>query len=124
MVARLRILLALLPLSGCGSSTDPGGDLPPVLAELPRALSPSELRIVEGANAFAFDLMREATKALAPDSNAPLSPLSASLALGMALNGANGETYDAMRSALRLDGMAEGEINLGYRDLMALLGGL
>jgi serine protease inhibitor len=121
---RLRVLLALLVLTGCGSSTGPGGDLPPILTELPRTLSPSEVRIVEGANAFAFDLLREATKALPPDSNAFLSPLSASMALGMTLNGANGETYDAMRTALRLDGMAEAEINQGYRDLMTLLGGL
>jgi serpin B len=121
---RLRVLLALLVLTGCGSSTGPGGDLPPILTELPRTLSPSEVRIVEGANAFAFDLLRQATKALPPDSNAFLSPLSASMALGMTLNGANGETYDAMRTALRLDGMAEAEINQGYRDLMTLLGGL
>ena len=124
MPPRLRVPLALLVLTGCGSSTGPGGDLPPILTELPRTLSPSEFRIVEGANAFAFVLLREATKALPPDSNAFLSPLSASMALGMTLNGANGETYDAMRTALRLDGMAEAEINQGYRGLMTLLGGL
>jgi serine protease inhibitor len=124
MSHRLRVPLALLLLTGCGSSTGPGGDLPPILTELPRTLSPSELRIAEGANAFAFDLLREVTKALPPDSNAFLSPLSASMALGMTLNGANGETYDAMRTALRLDGMAEAEINQGYRDLMTLLAGL
>jgi serpin B len=124
MPHRLRAPLALLVLTGCGSSTGPGGDPPPILTELPRTLSPSEIRIVEGANAFAFDLLREATEALPADSNAFLSPLSASMALGMTLNGANGETYDAMRTALRLDGMAEAEINQGYRDLMTLLGGL
>jgi serine protease inhibitor len=124
MSHRLRVPLALLLLTGCGSSTGPGGDLPPIVTELPRTLSPSELRIAEGANAFAFDLLGEVTKALPPDSNAFLSPLSASMALGMTLNGAKGETYDAMRTALRLDGMAEAEINQGYRDLMTLLGGL
>jgi serine protease inhibitor len=124
MPHRLRAPLALLVLTACGSSTGPGGDPPPILTELPRTLSPSESRIVEGANAFAFDLLREATEALPADSNAFLSPLSASMALGMTLNGANGETYDAMRTALRLDGMAEAEINQGYRDLMTLLGGL
>jgi serine protease inhibitor len=121
---RLCFPLALLVLAGCGSSTGPDGDPPPILTELPRTLSPSELRIVEGANAFAFDLLREATAALPPDSNAFLSPLSASMALGMALNGAGGETYDAMRSTLRLGSMAETDINLGYRDLIALFDGL
>jgi serine protease inhibitor len=124
MPPRLRVPLALLVLGGCGSSTGPGGDLPPILTELPRTLSSSEHRIVEGANPVAFDLLREATKALAPDSNVFLSPLSASMALGMTLNGAGGETYDAMRTALRLDGMPEADVNQGYRDLIGLLVGL
>ena len=121
----LRRLATVLLLAGCGSSsTGPGGDPPPILTELPRSLSPSEIRIVEGANAFAFDLLREATRALSPDSNAFLSPLSAAMALSMALNGANGETWTAMRAALRLDGMQEADIDQGYRALMALLRGL
>jgi len=124
MPHRLRIPLTWLALTGCGSSTGPGGEPPPILTELPRSLSPSEVRIAEGANAFAFDLLRQVTRALPPDSNAFLSPISASMALGMTLNGAAGQTYDDMRSALRLDGMAEAEMNQGYRDLMALLVGL
>jgi serine protease inhibitor len=119
-----RWTLALVLLTGCGSSTGPGGDLPPLLTELPRTLSPSELRIVEGANAFAFDLLRQATSALPPDSNAFLSPLSASMALGMTLNGASGQTHDDMRRVLGLAGMAEADINRGYQDLLALLDGL
>jgi serine protease inhibitor len=94
---------------------------PPLLSELPRPLSSDELRIVDAANTFAFDLVREAARSLPPDSNLFLSPLSASMALGMTLNGANGETYDAMRSALRLSDLGEEEINAGYRDLIGLL---
>ena len=125
MTRPLHRLATVLLLAGCGSSsTGPGGDPPPILTELPRSLSPSEIRIVEGANAFAFDLLREATRALSPDSNAFLSPLSAAMALSMALNGANGETWTAMRAALRLDGMQEADIDQGYRALMALLRGL
>jgi serpin B len=120
----LGTLATLLAVAGCGSSTGPGGDAPPILTELPRTLSASELRIVEGANAFAFDLLSEVTAALPSDSNAFLSPLSATMALGMALNGAAGETWTAMRSALRLEGMEEADINRGYRDLMRLLDGL
>jgi serine protease inhibitor len=118
----LRLTLALFVLGACGT-TEPDGP-PPLLTQLPRALSPAELRIVDGANAFAFDLLREATRALPADSNAFLSPLSASMALGMALNGANGETLEGMRAGLRLSGLTEAEINQGYRDLIALLGRL
>lgn len=114
---------ALLALASCGGPTEPEG-APPLLTELPRALSGPELRIVEAANLFSFDLLRQATRELPPDSNALLSPLSASMALGMTLNGANGQTYDDMRATLRLAGMAEPEINQGYRDLMGLLAGL
>ena len=115
--------LALLILGSCGGPTEPEGP-PPLLTELPRALSAAELRIVEGANAFTFDLLREATRALPSDSNAFLSPLSASMALGMTLNGANGQTYDDMRTALRLSDLTEAEVNPGYRDLIELLGSL
>ncbi|MBA3260797.1 MAG: serpin family protein [Gemmatimonadales bacterium] len=116
--------LALLVLGACGRGpTEPEGT-PALLTQLPRPLSSAEHRIVDGANAFSFDLLREATRALPSDSNAFLSPLSASMALGMTLNGASGETFEMMQTALRLAGMTEGEINLGYRDLIALLGGL
>ena len=121
----LRLVAALLPLAACGSSsTGPGDGPPPIVTELPRTLTGPELRLVEGANAFTFDLVRQAVRALPPDSSALLSPLSASMALGMALNGADGETWSAMREALRLDGMTEADIDRGYRDLMTLLGGL
>jgi serine protease inhibitor len=122
----LRALLsasALLVLAACDSPTGPGGR-PPLLTELPRALSTAEIRIVDGANAFAFELLRESTRKLPADSNAFLSPLSASMALGMTLNGANGETFDGIQTALRLTGMTEAEMNQGYRDLIALLGEL
>jgi serpin B len=115
----------VLALAACnGSSTGPGADAPPIATELPRTLTGAELRIVEGSNAFTFDLMRETARALPPDSNAVLSPLSVSMALGMALNGAAGETWSAMAGTLGLNGMEEADIDQGYRDLTALLRGL
>ena len=113
----------LLALAACG---DPGGPdgLPPLLSALPRELSSSERRIAAGANAFAFELVRQVASTVPDDSNAVLSPISASLALGMTLNGAGGDTYDSMRTVLGLDGVGEAEINEGYRDLITLLRGL
>ena len=113
---------ALVGLGACGP-TEPEGP-PPLLAALPRPLSPSELRIVDGTNGFALELLREATRELPAGSNAFLSPLSASMALGMTLNGAAGGTYDAMRGTLGLGDLSEGDINGGYRELIALLRGL
>jgi serine protease inhibitor len=96
----------------------------PLLTDLPRPLTAAELHLVDAGNRFTFDLFRVATAALPPDSNAFLSPFSASMALGLALNGAGGETFDALREALRVDGVPLADINRGYRDLMSLLVGL
>jgi serpin B len=124
MQRRLRdFALSLLLLTACESPVGPGG-LPPLLTQLPRPLSTAELRVIDASNAFAFDLLREITRTLPADSNAFLSPLSASMALGMALNGANGETLDSMQATLRLTGLTEAEINQGYKDLIGLLLGL
>lgn len=116
-------LTLLLLLTACESPVGPG-NLPPLLTQLPRPLSTAEARVIDASNAFAFDLLREVTRKLPGDSNAFLSPLSAGMALGMALNGANGETYDSMQATLRLTGLSEAEINQGYKDLIALLLGL
>jgi serine protease inhibitor len=113
-------VLSLLLLTACESPFG-NDDLPPLLTQLPRPLSTAELRVIDASNAFAFDLLREVTRTLPADSNAFLSPLSASMALGMALNGANGDTFDSMQSTLRLSGLTEAEINQGYKDLIALL---
>ena len=114
------LALLLLLLTACESPVGPG-NLPPLLTQLPRPLSTAETRVIDASNAFAFDLLREVTRKLPGDSNAFLSPLSAGMALGMALNGANGETYDSMQATLRLTGLSEAEINQGYKDLIALL---
>lgn len=56
--------------------------------------------------------------------NVLLSTLSASMALGMTLNGAVGETYDAMRGALGFGTLSEDEVNAAYRNLIDHLRGL
>lgn len=115
-------LAAAVGLTACDSSTDPGTDDPPVrITELPRALSEAELEVIGHSNEFAFELMREAYADEAEKPNVFLSPLSASMALGMTLNGAAGETFDAMRGTLRFEGLSQEEINHAYRDLIELL---
>ena len=53
-----------------------------------------------------------------PDANVLVSPLSASMALGMALNGARGTTYEQMQATLGFEDLALDTINNGYRGLM------
>ena len=55
------------------------------------------------------------------EENVFLSQLSVSMALGMTLNGASGETYEAMKKTLELHGLSEREINESYQSLIELL---
>lgn len=102
--------------TACREATAPGA---PITA-LPRALTASESKIITGSNDFAFDLFRTGNIAQ-HKANVFISPLSASMALGMTANGANGATYDEMRNSLRLSGATREEVNGGYKSLISLL---
>lgn len=113
-------LLAVLP--ACDSLLGPDPDpLPPApITELPRALTSAEVTAIGASNAFGFDLLREMARET-PDQSVFLSPFSASMALGMTMNGAAGGTFAAMRETLRFQGLSEEEINDSYRGLLDLL---
>jgi len=96
--------------------TDPVGPPPP-----------SELTLAEqqvsGANTgFGLTLLREVL-ADETEPNVLISPLSASMALGMTMNGAVGDTYDAMRATLGFGALSEAEVNAAYRGLIDHLRG-
>ena len=120
-IARTGVAAGLLLVGACGDPTAPALDgAPTVIEELPRALSGTERAVIDASNAFSMDLLREVdTRDTA--ANVFLSGLSASMALGMTMNGAAGATWDAMRTTLRFDDLSEEEIDASYRDLIALL---
>jgi serpin B len=107
-----------LVLSACGDGS-PTGPMNEIEG-LPRALSQSEELLVSAGNDFAFRFLDQVSRE-APDSNLFIAPLSASMALGMTLNGAAGTTFDEMRSTLGFGSMSLEQINQGYRDLKDLL---
>jgi serine protease inhibitor len=111
--------------AACSGSTEPDPATPSApLTTLPRALTAGEQRVVGAANDFSFALFRRLSAAQR-DSNVFASPLSASMALGMAMNGAAGTTYDEMRATLGFGASAtESEIGESYKSLIALLRGL
>jgi serine protease inhibitor len=119
---RLRGLLALLVLAACSDPNAPS-DRSPRITALPRTLGAGEQAVITGSNAFGFGLLRELDRTRA-DSNIFMSPLSASMALGMTMNGAAGQTFDEMRSALAFGTRPASEINASYRSLIDLLRGL
>ena len=120
----------LLAAAGCGEPSpvrpirdappipDPPPTGPPPAPELPRALSATEVEVIGAGNRFAFDVLREASH---PGDNLFLSPLSASMALAMIMNGAEGETWNQMRDALGFGGLTGEEINAGYASLIQIL---
>jgi len=82
--------------------------------------SPSEKSLVESSNNFGLKLFREIITSEG-EKNIFISPLSVSMALGMAYNGANGTTRDAMAQTLELSGMSIEEANQAYKSLIELL---
>ena len=117
-VRRLYVPLVLATIA-CSTATEPA-PAPTALTSLPRQLSPVEQTLVAGSNAFAFDLLRQINSS-ERDSNVFVSPLSASMALGMTSNGAAGSTYDAFHNTLRFGDAGRQNVNDGYKSLITLL---
>jgi serpin B len=113
----LRALVVLVALAACSDGVTPPGE---PITELPRALTASEESVIAASNVFGIELLR---RVVAGDdrANVVLSPLSASMALGMTLNGAASTTFDGMSSTLGFGGLTQEEINASYRGLIELL---
>lgn len=103
-------------LAGCADAVGPGP-----ITELPRSLTTAEREVIAGSNLFSFDLLRESVSENPDSPNVFLSPLSASMALGMTMNGTDGETWAQMRDVLGFERLEEEEINESYRALIDLL---
>jgi serpin B len=104
----------------CGGATSSEPGPRPARTDLPHALTAQEQQVKTAANAFSFALWRQ-LNVKQPDSNIFASPLSASFALGMTLNGAAGTTFDETRSAMQFGDASVDDINAGYKSLVQLL---
>ncbi|HRZ97514.1 MAG TPA: serpin family protein [Paludibacter sp.] len=114
MKTQLLFLCLVFLLASCKSENEP----------LPNA-KPLQLRVglqkrVVQDNEFAFDLLRQ-TIAEVPDTNVFMSPLSVSIALGMTMNGAKGDTRDEMETALKMSGLSVDDINEYYKVMQSEL---
>ncbi len=108
-----------LMLLGCDSN-DPiliGEDAKPI------ELKVSQQQKVSEDNEFAFDLLRKSIQN-SEESNVFVSPLSVSIALGMAWNGASGDTKTEMEEAMKMSGLSEADINDYYRIMQTTLPGI
>ena len=110
-----------LALAACGSE---GPTAPKKIEQLPRPLSSVEQQIADGSTWFGLSLLREVGERTPADSNVFISPLSASMALGMTATGAAGATLDSMRAVLGYPEADLEEMDESYRSLIDLLRGL
>lgn len=81
-------------------------------------LTEKEQQQVMADNAFSFKLLKEVSSQADLDKNLMLSGLSATMALSMTANGADGETLSAMRASLEQAGFTAAEINAYYNKLI------
>ena len=94
-------LFAAITIS-CTSKNDPITQIPKDADSI--KLTTAQTEKVSRDNIFAFDLLKK-TIAASGETNVFVSPLSVSIALGMAWNGANGQTKTEMETALKMSGM-------------------
>jgi len=116
----LAAAIVLLPAAGCDLITGTKDGPAKRIEALPRQLTVAEREVIDRSNDFAFELLRQ-VRAQRSSPNTFISPLSASMALGMTLNGAANATFDSMRATLGFEGLTQGEINRSYHDLTDLL---
>ncbi|UFH55201.1 serpin family protein [Spirosoma sp. KNUC1025] len=88
----------------------------------------SELRVsapfADQTTQFAFDISKAVTTQEGSSKNVFISPLSLHIALGMIMNGANGQTAQEIQKTLKLDAQTLAEANQTYQNLMTNLPGV
>ena len=89
--------------------------------EVPFEPTPIEKELIDAFNKFGIKLFKEINEVETEESNIFISPLSVSMALGMAYNGARDSTERAMRNVLEFGELSRMEINESYRHLYDVL---
>ncbi len=119
-LTNILLLFIIFFLSSCTKDLSPLDDGSQTQV---RPLNTQEALIVESDQKFSLKLF-QAISVAQSESNLFISPLSVSTALGMALNGAAGQTYSDIQSTIELSGLTEEECNLAYKTVHDLLSGI
>lgn len=111
----LTLILTLTAFCSCSQNED---DIP----KQPKTIELDEksAELVEADNAFGLEIFQK-IRAESDKENLMISPLSVSLALAMAYNGADGETKTEMENAMKLNGLTPEQINNSYKMLIEAL---
>jgi serine protease inhibitor len=112
-----------LCIAGCSTATQNDPIIPVPVDARAIQLSVGQQKRVGQDNDFAFDLLKK-TIASSDERNVFVSPLSVSVALGMAWNGADGQTKAEMETAMKLNGLSAQTINDYYKIMQSTLPGI
>jgi serine protease inhibitor len=118
LIASATAMLMLAGISGIYISCERLKDDPLPGDPVPIDLTLKQKEIVDSANKFAFDIFKPIVGETKGSENMMISPFSISSALSMVLNGAAGETFEAVRHTLRYDDKTLEEINQAYLKLL------
>lgn len=119
MKTLIQLLTMVLIFTGCNSQNEPN-----ITKDADKLMLRAGLEERVGQdNEFAFDLLKQ-TITESKETNVFVSPLSVSIALGMAWNGANGQTRTEMETALKMSGMSVADINEYYKVMQSKLPGI
>jgi len=110
----LLLAFALTSVSSC-EKNDPVPDENKIIN-----LDEKSAQLVEADNAFGIELF-QTIRAESDEENLMISPLSVSVALAMAYNGADSGTKSEMEKVLKLNGLTKEQINASYKILINAL---
>jgi serpin B len=110
----LSLAFVLTSISSC-QKNDPVPDENKIIN-----LDEKSAQLVEADNAFGLELFQQ-IRENSDEENLMISPLSVSVALAMAYNGAGSETKSEMEKVLKLNGLTKEQINASYEKLISAL---
>jgi serine protease inhibitor len=113
------LLMSLAVITGCNDTKD-NPVIPPGGKPGSGNLSILEKSVVSSDNSFGLKLFSRINTS-EQNKNVFISPFSVSMALGMALNGADGSTLDSMKQVLEHSGFTMQEINESYKNISEIL---
>ena len=109
----LLIFIVLLALISCQKTENDQPEIP----NFPE----KSAQLIHADNTFGLDFFSRVANQAEKNENTTVSPLSVSLALAMAYNGAQGETKIEMEKAMKLAGLTTEQINNSHKALVAAL---
>ncbi len=116
----LAILLGVFALTCSQKPIEPANRTGPEVP-IKYTITQADKDLAGSANNFGFKLFKAINEDGYQDSSLFISPLSVSMALGMAYNGAGGETREAIGRTLELPDLPLEEINASYKNLISFL---